>query len=218
MNIYLVSNAQTPWGDWGEVLAYGMIAWDEDTDIDSIERTGPYTPPAYIRSGLLVLTEPTKEALENSGLKGISRFEHLEKSHIVELDWQQWDAAKGINVYLELDGEPESIIESRPHNPQLAARMPAFWCAYVAGKLALRMDESVKSNDPSHYLQVVRADERVDFFKANVHGGYFVSERAKNWLEQHCLGAFQFALIPPQSELDNYKQLPHKANKSSCGK
>ncbi|RND05712.1 hypothetical protein ED855_19690, partial [Acinetobacter baumannii] len=67
-----------------------MIAWDEDTDVDSIRRVGPYTPPAYIRSGSLVLTQPVKDALERSGLRGISRYEHLEKTHIVHLDWLHW--------------------------------------------------------------------------------------------------------------------------------
>lgn len=40
MNIYYLDNLPSPWGDWGAALLQGMIAWDEDTDIDSIERAG----------------------------------------------------------------------------------------------------------------------------------------------------------------------------------
>ncbi|NIE75308.1 hypothetical protein F3J45_12750 [Pantoea sp. Ap-967] len=176
-----------------------MIGWDEDTDIDSIERTGPYTPLAYIRSGVLVLTQAIKDALERSDLKGINRFEHLEKTHIVELQWQDWDTNKAITEHLDLEGEPESIIDSRPHDPELAKRMPEYWQAFVVGKLSLRKDPKQPENDLGKYLQVLKADDKADFFKADVYGGYFLNERAKQWLEQHCPGCFDFTLIAPAS-------------------
>ncbi|MGS7251526.1 hypothetical protein ACQ7NP_10410 [Pseudomonas anuradhapurensis] len=195
MNIYHFDNSPSPWGDWGAVLLQGMIAWDEHTDVDSIRRAGPYTPPAYIRSGSLVLTQPVKEALERSGLKGISRYEHLEKIHIVQLDWLHWDTRKPITDYLELEGGPTSIIDCLPHDPALAARMPAYWQAFVVGKLNLLKDPRHEPADLGQYLQVLKADEKADFFKGDVYRGYFLSERAKAWLEQQCPGCFAFTLL-----------------------
>ncbi|QXI46770.1 hypothetical protein HU763_018660 [Pseudomonas anuradhapurensis] len=195
MNIYHFDNSPSPWGDWGAVLLQGMIAWDEHTDVDSIRRAGPYTPPAYIRSGSLVLTQPVKEGLERSGLKGISRYEHLEKTHIVQLDWLHWDTRKPITDYLELEGGPTSIIDCLPHDPALAASMPAYWQAFVVGKLNLLKDPRHEPADLGQYLQVLKADEKADFFKGDVYRGYFLSERAKAWLEQQCPGCFTFTLL-----------------------
>jgi len=195
MNIYHLDNAPTPWGDWGAALVQGMIAWDEDTDVDSIKRAGPYTPAAYIRSGSLVLTQPVKEALEKSGLKGVGRYEHLEKTHIVHIDWLHWDTSKPITEYLDLEGGPTSIIDSLPHDPELAARMPEYWQAFVVGKLNLLKDPQHDPADLGQYLKVLKADEQADFFKGDVYRGYFLSERAKEWLEQQCPGCFTFTLL-----------------------
>ncbi|KYC21212.1 hypothetical protein EFK07_14330 [Pseudomonas putida] len=172
-----------------------MIAWDEDTDVDSIKRAGPYTPAAYIRSGSLVLTQPVKEALEKSGLKGVGRYEHLEKTHIVHIDWLHWDTSKPITEYLDLEGEPTWIIDSLPHDPELAARMPEYWQAFVVGKLNLLKDPQHDPADLGQYLKVLKADEQADLFKGDVYRGYFLSERAKEWLEQQCPGCFTFTLL-----------------------
>lgn len=195
MNIYHLDNLQAPWGDWGTVLLQGLIAWDEDTDVDSIKRAGPYTPPAYIRSGSLVLTQPVKEALEKSGLKGIGCYEHLEKTHVVHIDWLHWDTSKPITEYLDLDGWPTSIIDSLPHDPGLATRMPEYWQAFVVGKLNLLKDPQHEPSDLGQYLKVLKADEQADFFKGDVYRGYFLSERAKAWLEVKCPGCFTFTLL-----------------------
>lgn len=195
MNIYHLDNAPTPWGDWGAALIQGVIAWDEDTDMDSINRVGPYTPAAYIRSGSLVLTQPVKEALEKSGLKGVGRYEHLEKTHVVHIDWLHWDTSKPITEYLDLEGGPTSIIDALPHDPELAARMPEYWQAFVVGKLNLLKDPQHDPADLGQYLKVLKVDEQADFFKGDVYRGYFLSERAKEWLEQQCPGCFIFTLL-----------------------
>ncbi|WP_438280634.1 hypothetical protein [Pseudomonas alabamensis] len=193
MTIYLCQNAPTPWGDWGSALIHGLIGWDETTDVDSIERAGPFTPPAYICWGSLIFTQPIKEALEASKLKGI-RYEHLEKTHIVRIDWQDWDVNKPITDYIDLDGGPSSIIEGFEHDPSLARQMPDYWRALVTGRLNLRTVPEQESNGLSSYLQILKADN-ADFFKADVHGGYFVSEKAKIWLNRHCPGCFNFLPI-----------------------
>lgn len=195
MNIYHLDNAPTPWGDWGAALIQGVIAWDEDTDMDSINRVGPYTPAAYIRSGSLVLTQPVKEALEKSGLKGVGRYEHLEKTHVVHIDWLHWDTSKPITEYLDLEGGPTSIIDALPHDPELAARMPEYWQAFVVGKLNLLKDPQHDPADLGQYLKVLKVDEQADFFKGDIYRGYFLSERAKEWLEQQCPGCFIFTLL-----------------------
>ncbi|MEB3901167.1 hypothetical protein ODI84_13435 [Pseudomonas putida] len=195
MNIYHLDNAPTPWGDWGAALIQGVIAWDEDTDMDSINRVGPYTPAAYIRSGSLVLTQPVKEALEKSGLKGVGRYEHLEKTHVVHIDWLHWDTSKPITEYLDLEGGPTSIIDALPHDPELAVRMPEYWQAFVVGKLNLLKDPQHDPADLGQYLKVLKVDEQADFFKGDVYRGYFLSERAKEWLEQQCPGCFIFTLL-----------------------
>ncbi|WP_434771494.1 hypothetical protein [Pseudomonas entomophila] len=196
MNIYFCQNAPTPWGDWGSALVHGLIGWDEETDTDSIERVGPFTPPAYICWGSLIFTHPIKEALEVSGLKGI-RYEYLEKTHIVRIDWQDWDIKKSVTDYIELEGGPSSIIEGVEHDPELARQMPDYWRGLVTGRLSLRTIPEKESTDLTGYLQLLKADDNTDFFKADVHGGYFVSEKAKIWLDRHCPGCFNFLPIHP---------------------
>ncbi|UBM26426.1 hypothetical protein K8374_05400 [Pseudomonas sp. p1(2021b)] len=153
------------------------------------------TPAAYIRSGSLVLTQPVKQALEKSGLKGVGRYEHLEKTHVVRIDWLHWDTSKPITEYLDLEGGPTSIIDSLPHDPELAARMPEYWQAFVVGKLNLLKDPQHDPADLGQYLKVLKVDEQADFFKGDVYRGYFLSERAKEWLEQQCPGCFIFTLL-----------------------
>lgn len=196
MSIYHFDNAPNPWGDWGDILVHGTIDWDEDTDVDSIARVGPFTPPAYIRSGVLVLTDPIKKKLADSELKGISRYEHLEKTHIVKIDWSQWNTDNDITYYLDLEDGPSSIIYSRAHDAELANEMPEFWQAFITGKINLYKNPKSNPSKLSKYLQVVQIDKKADFFKGDIYGGYFVNERAKAWLDQHCPKCFDFTLIP----------------------
>ena len=196
MKIYYCDDAPTPWGDWGVALVRGSLAWDEDTDIRSIERVGPFTPLAYICSGAFILTHPIKEALESSDLTGISRYQHLEKTHIVRIDWQHWDDSKPITQYLDLDGGPSSIIDSLQHDTKLARQLPEYWRGFIAGRLKLSINSDKDPRDVSAYLRVLQADENTDFFKGDLYGGYFVSEKAKIWLERFCPECFNFPIIP----------------------
>jgi len=196
MSIFLLDCAKTPWGDWSDVLEYGLVDWDEETDARSIERSGPYTPVAYLCWDALILTQPIKELFENSGLKGTGSLVHLEKTHIVDIDWKTWDTTKDITHHLELDGEPSDIITSLPHDEWLAKRMPEYWLVSVDATLSVQIDRTAQSKDPSNRLQIIQADPSIDFFHGHEHTGYFVSQRAKDWLEYHCPGCFTFSLIP----------------------
>ncbi|MFD2980372.1 hypothetical protein, partial [Klebsiella pneumoniae] len=82
-----------------------------------------------------------------------------------------------------------------PHDPELAARMPEYWQAFVVGKLNLLKDPQHDPADLGQYLKVLKADEQADLFKGDVYRGYFLSERAKEWLEQQCPGCFTFTLL-----------------------
>ncbi|MND59779.1 hypothetical protein D3C80_509820 [compost metagenome] len=114
---------------------------------------------------------------------------------IVHIDWLHWDTSKPITEYLDLEGGPTSIIDSLPHDPGLAKRMPEYWQAFVVGKLNLLKDPQHDPADLGQYLKVLKADEQADFFKEDVYRGYFLSERAKEWLEQQCPGCFTFTLL-----------------------
>jgi len=196
MAIYYCGNTPTPWGDWGESLIHGTLARNEKTGERSIERVGPFTPAAYISYGSLIFTHPAKEALKSSNLNGIDRYEFLKKTRIVRLEWQHWDAKKPITDYLDLAGGPSTIIENHKHDAELSKQMPDYWQAFVSKKLSLSMLPDNESLSIGNYLKVIKADNDMDFFKGDIHGGYFVSERAKTWLERHCPGCFTFSLIP----------------------
>jgi hypothetical protein len=196
MNIFLLDSVRTLWGDWSEALEYGLIGRNEKTDAKSIERSGPYTPPAYLCWDFLIFTQPIKEKFEVSNLKGIGSFDYLEKTHIVELDWKKWDLTKDIAYHIELDGEPEDLITSRPHNESLANSMPEYWLASIETALSVSVSRNNLDKEPSEYLQIIKADPAIDFFQGDEYTGYFVSQRAKDWLEHHCPGCFTFSLIP----------------------
>lgn len=200
MKIYYCDDAPTPWGDWGAALIRGRVARDENSGRRSIKRVGPFTPPAYICSGELILTHPIKELLESSGLKGIARYERLEKTHIVRIDWQGWDPNRCITDHIDLAGGPSSIISFLKHDLELARQMPDYWRSFIDSELILSTDASKNPRDVTAYLRVVKAEEHIDFFTGDLYGGYFVSERAKAWLEKHCPGCFNFFQVPMSKE------------------
>jgi hypothetical protein len=196
MRIFSLDSPRTIWGDWSDALEYGFVDWDEETDTRSIVRSGPYTPPAYLYWDVLIFTQFIKNALEKSELTGISAFTHLKKTHIVNLDWKAWDTTRDITYHTELDGEPEDLITSLPHDESLAQHMPEYWLASIESVLSVHVDRSHSSTDPSDFLTILHADPTIDFFQGDEYTGHFVSQRAKEWLAHHCPGCFTFSLIP----------------------
>src|SRR5262249_5355040 len=64
--------ADQPWGDYGDLLAYGMTAHLRRNDDGQLrlERTGPFVPAAFL-SGVsdLLVTHEMRATLEASGLR-----------------------------------------------------------------------------------------------------------------------------------------------------
>jgi hypothetical protein len=74
MTIYILRNAEMPWGDYGNILLSGMTSHlDRKNGLLQLERTGPFVPPLTI-SGIseIVVTNAFKQQLEKSSLSGFN--------------------------------------------------------------------------------------------------------------------------------------------------
>ncbi len=117
-------NAEAPWGDYGAILVSGMSAGRDEFGRLRIMRTGPWVPPITIVSGVhAVATDTFRELLLTSGLHGFA-FQPVDKVRVVRLDWRRWDLTAAEPARYPAGGEPESYIEKRKHEPELAVIRP----------------------------------------------------------------------------------------------
>lgn len=124
---YRMSGTRAPWGDYGRILLSGMTAHQERTPegLLRLERTGPFVPPVSMPGlGDLLVTDAFRARLEESPLAGLG-FRPVEKTRIVRLEWEHWDQDDFEPEEYPDSGEPEDYILSRPHDPELAARIGA---------------------------------------------------------------------------------------------
>ncbi len=126
---WIVESREQPWGDYGEILAFGMTRHLPRTDAGELqlERTGPFVPPVFM-SGIddLLVRGPYRRAMEDLGFAGIE-FRAVELARIVELDWQGWDADDDEPAEYPDSGAPEDYILERPHDPDLTAGIGPVW-------------------------------------------------------------------------------------------
>jgi hypothetical protein len=124
MDFFTYENPPTPWGDYGEILYYGLA---EDTEEGLyIERVGEFAPHIYESCGKLLVADETKIKLENSGLKGFSFCKATIKK-AVNLDWTSWDKNAESPAVYPKGGEPENYILKGKRDPLLAQKLPIFW-------------------------------------------------------------------------------------------
>lgn len=176
------------WGDYGAVLIGGDIYEDpEQEDLSVIERTGPFVPPiAEGYGGGYAVTEELRLQLERSSLVGAS-FRPLTKKRIVKLDWHTWERTCPLEAWqLPKNGDPESYLLEKEHDPRTAAAMPPIW-----ELLAPRMCEFVSMRTSDGHIDF-QCEPLISWSSSRI-GSYdfigcrspriLVSARAKQWLE-----------------------------------
>ena len=107
------------WGDYGRILISGVSGFDErENGRLRFYRTGPFSPPLVVTlADNLIATEAMRSTLKE--VRGISGFLPVIKQQIVALDWHLWDLTSE-DIPRELEGEPEQILLSGPHDREAA--------------------------------------------------------------------------------------------------
>lgn len=126
-SIYRLDEANAPWGDYGSILFNGMSAHlgGDDGPIQ-LERTGPFVPPiTFPGIGDIIVTEEMKLLMEQAGFKGIS-FRPVEKAHIADVPWHNWNLTAEDPPFYPAGGEPAAYIFDQPHSPKLANEIGIF--------------------------------------------------------------------------------------------
>lgn len=83
---FVIGSANSPWGDYGDVLVNGLAETTSGLHAIYLSRTGPYVPPVTQPFGLIIVTDDFRHELEASQLTG---FDFLEAQYrkVVRLDW-----------------------------------------------------------------------------------------------------------------------------------
>lgn len=172
-----------PWGDYGNILAYGFISKNEAGDI-IVERIGPMVPNIYLYNRYVAVIDSLKKTIEDADLKGYV-FKQTKKEKIVELEWDGWDANEEI-LDKPKSGEPEDFILKRKHNPELAKKLPEIWVMIVNTTSAGQVDKSKKNLGDYSHISIDLTDwDGSDIFRTPQLGHIFCTENAKEVLEKY---------------------------------
>ena len=181
----------TDWGDYGYILQHGMTSHRRRTEGKlSLERTGPFVPPITLSGlGHVVLTSEARTALESSGLTGFT-FLPVEKVHIVELHWDQWDLTAEEPAEYAQSGEPEDYILKREHSLEIANSLGDLFEVVVPNSINI-------VRTPANKL-LIDADSwnGDDLIRSVKYGSIIFSERARVWFTEHWGKYVQFESFP----------------------
>lgn len=185
MAIYTLEEPDAPWWDYGGVLVSGITSRLPRIDgLLQLERTGPFVPPIVLASGVdLVVTDPFRVALENSGLSGVS-FRPVYKRHIVHLGWETWDLNAAEPAIYPESGSPEDYIIARPHSAELARQIGELWEIVLEEHARFVLYAGISNWDGT------------DWFLAGGTAASFVSESAKEWLTSHARQWIRLTEVP----------------------
>lgn len=185
MTIYILQNAEMPWGDYGDILFSGMTSHLPRKDgYLQLERTGPFVPPiAQSGVGNIIVTDTFKEKLQKSGLSGL-QFQPVIKTRIVHLEWEKWDKRDAEPVEYPSTDKPEDYILEKPHSPELAEAMEKLWEVQLQEHAEVeRVQVGPNSWDVNIYI-LASSWDGTDWFRAKTVRYTYVSEKAMIWLEQ----------------------------------
>ncbi len=187
-----------PWGDYGEILYAGINVRDKETGKFYVSRTAPFLPTVYRdpQEPFLFVTDSLKKKLEQTDLKEIS-FQQAVKDRIVSLAWEKWDlSAPEPAVYPSGDMDAEEYILRRKRNEQLAEAMENIWVVLFPTKGLVTKGE--------HPTLVEQSIGGADIFTAEINSkNIFVSEKAKEWFDEHGNGCIEFELFPTTHATDD---------------
>lgn len=186
--IYSMDGPEAPWGDYGSILIHGMSAHlgrkGGDKGLIQLERTGPFVPPiTFPGIGDIIVTNDMKQQMEQAGFRGIT-FRPVEKAHIANVPWHEWDLNADEPKYYPEGGEPEGFILNEPHSAELADSLGPIWEVVLTDSA-----EVVRQTDPTSgetvFKYVAGSWNGNDLFSVSENYYKYVSPRAKLWLEQH---------------------------------
>jgi hypothetical protein len=140
-----------------------------------------------------VLNAEGRKILESSGLSGFG-FQPVFKTRIVRLEWEKWNLSMDHPPEYPSEGEPENYILDRPHDAALASQMGDIWELVVPKTVRVGRAQKVESFKD---LWVERSTwNGADIFRGDDYGGALVTQRAKDWLQEHFAGFVQFEEFP----------------------
>lgn len=186
--IYTIDGPEAPWGDYGNILIHGMSAHlgrkGGDEGPIQLERTGPFIPPiTFPGIGDIIVSNDMKQQMEQAGFRGIT-FRPVEKVHIANIPWHEWDLdADEPECYPE-GGEPAGFILNEPHSTELAESLGPIWEVVLTDSAeVIRQTDSTSHEIVFKY--VAGSWSGSDLFSVSENYYTYVSPRAKHWLEQH---------------------------------
>lgn len=180
--IYRIEAFSRLWGDYGNILANGMVGHREN-DTLQLMRTGPYIPPiSFPGVSEIVVTEEMKEVMQNAEFKGIE-FKAVEKKRIVKLEWEKWDKNAYEPEILPKEGSPANYILGKRHSEEVSKRLGNLWeVVYSEGAQVSKIKTGSNFwEEDFHYHP--NSWNGADIFSASGYGFILCSHRAKQWLE-----------------------------------
>jgi len=181
-NYFFLLKPIDKWGDYGHTLIHGHGAIDEENGVCNLFRTGPFIPP-FTQPNAIIVTDFLRRRLERSRLTGISIIP-VHKKKIVELNWHEWDRDAAEPELYPDSGEPNDYIDGGEHSPRAARAMGDLWALRIPKVAQVMRTRPVVES--TRELRLILASTRgLDFVGSEDVGYYFVSERAKNWLQAH---------------------------------
>ncbi|MEI8021566.1 MAG: hypothetical protein WCH39_25375 [Schlesneria sp.] len=101
-------------GDYQQLLVGGMTSHlSRHKGLLQLERVGPFIPPLCVAGSHLILTEAMRSFLASSPFTDWN-VKPVKKAHIVRWEWKKLSDADNLR------GEPEDMILSHPHDPDVA--------------------------------------------------------------------------------------------------
>jgi hypothetical protein len=179
--IYAVSRPELPWGDYGRILAHGMSAHlpRKDGRIQ-LERAGPFAPAITFPAGDILVTEGLKRDLEAAAFTGL-QFAPVDLARAVRLDWHLWDQSVADPAEYPADGEPESYLLLRPHDPAAAEAIGAVW-ECMPETWGTASGEIVSRRPLKRRITLSSEGTEPDFFRPRGTRYLLASQRATQWL------------------------------------
>lgn len=185
---YLIDNNNTPWGDWGDVIFYGLL---EDIDGDFyIERVAQSTKDIYILNNYLIVNSVVKKLLLENNLINEESFIKTKIKKLVNIDISEWDHCNDISDYIavEMLCEPEDIIIKAINDENLYKDYPDFYVVDIQNSIILEKTPSFSINR-KELIKDTHIYETINYI------GILVSEDFRMIIQRHYPNLLKFSLV-----------------------
>lgn len=185
---YLIDNNNTPWGDWGDIIFYGLL---EDIDGDFyIERVAQSTKDIYILNNYLIVNSEVKKLLLENNLINEESFIKTKIKKLVNIDISEWDHCNDISDYIavEMLCEPEDIIIKAVNDENLYKDYPDFYVVDIQNSIILE-------KTPSFSINRKELIKDTHIYEAINYIGILVSEDFRMIIQRHYPNLLKFSLV-----------------------